>query len=249
MPSRGKTVSKIKYSAIDALSASVEQFPALVKSMPEEASGIQVISRMYPRLRFLKEERNYNYSDLSDFLKDKLGLDLSPETVRGYMSLVKKDQPAAKRKLTRSSPIEPSTLPIADPVPIVESPVIPAPIPIVEPIVSVDPVPIAIPIVSVDPVPIVESSDALVREPGESDRSWVQRRLKAKRAQQGIALDEPVHSEEHPIDPYDQRLDESYGQWQVRIRQLDQDKRLSGRTVLGSPRSNQAETDKLFHQY
>jgi hypothetical protein len=238
MPSRGKSVSKIKYSAIDALSASVEQFPALVKSMPEEASGIQVVSRMYPRLRFLKEERNYNYSDLSDFLKDKLGLDLSPETVRGYMSLVKKDQPAAKRKLTRSAPIEPSTIPIADPVPIVESPVIPAPIPIVDPIVSVD------------PVPIVDSSEALVRAPGESDRSWVQRRLKAKRTQQGMADDVPVVSaEEEPIDPYDQRLDESYGQWKVRIRQLDKAKVSAGQTVLGSSRANQFETEKLFHKY
>ncbi len=232
MPSRGKSVSKIKYSAIDALSASVEQFPALVKSMPEEASGIQVISRMYPRLRFLKEERNYNYSDLSDFLKDKLGLDLSPETVRGYMSLVKKEQPTAKRKSAKAFPVESSPVyPIADPVPI-------------------EPIPVVKPIVSVDPVPIVDSSEPLVREPGESDRSWVQRRLKAKRAQQGMADDVPIVSaEEEPIDPYDQRLDESYGQWQVRIRQLDKAKVSAGQTVLGSPRANQSETDKLFHNY
>jgi hypothetical protein len=243
MPSRGKVVSKIKYSTIDAVSASVEQLPALVKSMPEEASGIQVIARMYLRLRFLKEERNYNYSDLSDFLKDKLGLDLSPETVRSYMSLVKKDQPATKRKPPKGLPTESSPVyPIADPVPI-------AP-PIVE---SPDSTPIALPLVepmsSVDPVPIVDSSEPLVRAPGESDRSWVQRRLQAKRAQQGTAAMPAVNAEEQAIDPYDQRLDESYGQWQVRIRQLDKANVSAGRTVLGSPRANQSETDKLFHQY
>jgi hypothetical protein len=230
MPSRGKAVSKIKYSAIDAVSASVEQLPALVKSTPEEASGIQVIARMYLRLRFLKEERNYNYSDLSDFLKDKLGLDLSPETVRSYMSLVKKDQPTAKRKSTKGLPTESSPVyPIADPVPIA--------LPLVEPMSSVD------------PVPIVDSSEPLVRAPGESDRAWVQRRLQAKRAQQGIVAMPVVSAEEQAIDPYDQRLDESYGQWQVRIRQLDKANVSAGRTVLGSPRVNQSETDKLFHKY
>ena len=229
MPSRGKAVSKIKHSAIDALSASVEHLPALVKSRPEEASGIQVIDRLYPRLRFLKEERNYNYSDLSDFLNDKLGLDLSPETVRSYMSLVKKDQPTTKRKRL---PIESSPVyPIAD-------------------VESIAPPPIVESMVSVDPVPIVESSERLVRAPGESDRSWVQRRLKSKRAQEGLVGESP---EENPkdsaIDPYAQGLDESYGQWQVRIRQLDQAKVADGRTVLGSPRANQFETDKLFHKY
>ena len=93
MPSRGKAVSKIKHSAIDALSASVEHLPALVKSRPEEASGIQVIDRLYPRLQFLKEERNYNYSDLSDFFfswlrlvlgkkyPDKFGAHHTPKSV------------------------------------------------------------------------------------------------------------------------------------------------------------------------
>ena len=134
MPSRGKAVLKIKHSAIDALSASVEHLPALVKSRPEEASGMQVIERMYPRLRFLKEERNYNYSDLSDFLNDKLGLDLSPETVRSYMSLVKKGQVATKRKPVKGLPVETAPIdPIAD-------------------VVSIE----APPMVSVDPVPIVE---------------------------------------------------------------------------------------------
>ena len=232
MPSRGKAVSKIKHSAIDALSASVEHLPALVKSRPEEASGIQVIDRLYPRLQFLKEERNYNYSDLSDFLNDKLGLDLSPETVRSYMSLVKKGQPATKRKPVKGLPIESSPVyPIADVIPI-ESP------PIVESIVSVD------------PVPIVESSERLVRAPGESDRSWVQRRLKSKRAQEGMVCASPRENlKDSAIDPYAQGLDESYGQWQVRIRQLEQAKGADGRTVLGSPRANQFEADKLFHKY
>ena len=143
MPSRGKAVSKIKHSAIDALSASVEHLPALVKSRPEEASGMQVIERMYPRLRFLKEERNYNYSDLSDFLNDKLGLDLSPETVRSYMSLVKKGQVATKRKPVKGLPVETSPIePIAD-------------------VVSIK----APPMVSVDPVPIVEPPIAPVIAP------------------------------------------------------------------------------------
>ena len=143
MPSRGKAVSKIKHSAIDALSASVEHLPALVKSRPEEASGMQVIERMYPRLRFLKEERNYNYSDLSDFLNDKLGLDLSPETVRSYMSLVKKGQVATKRKPVKGLPVETAPIdPIAD-------------------VVSIE----APPMVSVDPVPIVEPPIAPVIAP------------------------------------------------------------------------------------
>ncbi len=143
MPSRGKAVSKIKHSAIDALSASVEHLPALVKSKPEEASGMQVIERMYPRLRFLKEERNYNYSDLSDFLNDKLGLDLSPETVRSYMSLVKKGQVATKRKPVKGLSVETSPIdPIAD-------------------VVSIE----APPMVSVDPVPIVEPPIAPVIAP------------------------------------------------------------------------------------
>ena len=232
MPSRGKAVSKIKHSAIDAVSASVEHLPALVKSRPEEASGIQVIDRLYSRLRFLKEERNYNYSDLSDFLNDKLGLDLSPETVRSYMSLVKKDQPATKRKPVKGLPIESLPVyPIADVVPI-------------------EPPPIVESMVSVDPVPIVESSDRLVRAPGESDRSWVQRRLKSKRAQEGIVCESPGKTlKDSAIDPYVQGLDESYGQWQVRIRKLDQAKVADGQTVLGSPRANQFETDKLFHKY
>lgn len=245
MPSRGKAVSKIKYSAIDALSASIEHLPTLVKSTPEEASGIQVIARMYLRLLFLKEKRNYNYSDLSDFLKDKLGLDLSPETVRSYMSLVKKDQPVAKRKSGKGLPVESPLVPIADPEPNESSltnaiaDVEPNESPNIEPIVSADPI----------PIPIVETAETLVRAPGESDRSWVQRRLQAKRAQQGVAAMPVVSAEDQAIDPYEQRLDESYGQWQVRIRQLDKAKVSAGRTVLGSPRANQSETDKLFHKY
>ena len=146
MPSRGKAVSKIKHSAIDALSASVEHLPALVKSMPEEASGMQVIERMYPRLRFLKEERNYNYSDLSDFLNDKLGLDLSPETVRSYMSLVKKGQVATKRKPVKGIPVKTAPIDLIADVVSIEAP------PMVEPMVSVDPVPIEVKEPTIAPV-------------------------------------------------------------------------------------------------
>lgn len=117
-------VNKIRLSDVDALALASENLPAIVKPPPEYGTSRQAVARIYVRLVFLMEERNYDYSDLADYLESGLGLKLTPVTVRKYMNAIKKERRQSKRTVkSPESPIAPSpgTL-IVEPVPIVSPP-------------------------------------------------------------------------------------------------------------------------------
>jgi hypothetical protein len=117
-------VNKIRLSDVDALALASENLPAIVKPPPEYGTSRQAVARIYVRLVFLMEERNYDYSDLADYLESGLGLKLTPVTVRKYMNAIKKERRQSKRTVkSPESPIEPSPgTPIVEPVPIVSPP-------------------------------------------------------------------------------------------------------------------------------
>ena len=96
-----KPANKILFSEVDALALASENLPAIVKPPPEYGTSRQVVDRLYVRLTFLMEERNYNYSDLADYLESGLGIKLTPVTVRKYMNAIKKERRKSKRIVTQ----------------------------------------------------------------------------------------------------------------------------------------------------
>ncbi len=117
-------VNKIRFSDVDALAVASENLPAIVKPPPEYGTSRQAVARIYVRLVFLMEERNYDYSDLADYLESGLGLKLTPVTIRKYMNAIKKERRQSKRTVkSLESTIAPSPgTPIVEPVPIVSPP-------------------------------------------------------------------------------------------------------------------------------
>ena len=87
-----KPAKKILFSDVDALALASENLPAIVKPPPEYGTSRQVVDRIYVRLTFLMEERNYDYSDLADYLESGLGIKLTPITVRKYMNNIYGEQ-------------------------------------------------------------------------------------------------------------------------------------------------------------
>ena len=88
----------------------------------------QAVDRLYVRLTFLMEERNYNYSDLADYLESGLGIKLTPITVRKYMNAIKKERRKSKRPVTQPKEVNEPNPPAT---------------PIVEPLLEVEDTPIA----------------------------------------------------------------------------------------------------------
>ncbi len=130
MTSRRKPVTKIQFADADALVAGIEKVPAIVKPPAHSGTAIEIIDRIYEQLVFLREERNYDYSKLADYLESGLSLELTAETVRKYMNRVKAKRQSQKSKGTQrvlpkvveSSPVPPS---IAPP-PSIEAPITPS---------------------------------------------------------------------------------------------------------------------------
>jgi len=124
-----KTANKILFSEVDALALASENLPAIVKPPPEYGTSRQAVDRLYVRLTFLMEERNYDYSDLADYLESGLGIKLTPVTVRKYMNAIKKERRKSKRTVTQpeevNKPFPASSIalaPIAEPSIDVEAP-------------------------------------------------------------------------------------------------------------------------------
>ena len=110
-----KPANKILFSDVDALALASENLPAIVKPPPEYGTSRQVVDRIYVRLTFLMEERNYDYSDLADYLESGLGIKLTPITVRKYMNAIKKERRKSKRTVTQPEEVNEST-PLATPI-------------------------------------------------------------------------------------------------------------------------------------
>ena len=120
--------NKILFSDVDALVLASENLPAIVKPPPEYGTPRQVVDRIYVRLTFLMEERNYDYSDLADYLESGLGIKLTPITVRKYMNAIKKERRKSKRTVTQPEEVNEPT---------------PQATAIVEPLLEVEDTPIA----------------------------------------------------------------------------------------------------------
>ena len=113
-----KPSNKILFSEVDALALASENLPAIVKPPPEYGTSRQVVDRIYVRLTFLMEERNYDYSDLADYLESGLGIKLTPITIRKYMNAIKKERRKSKRTVTQPEEVNelnPPATPIALP--------------------------------------------------------------------------------------------------------------------------------------
>ncbi len=113
-----KPANKILFSEVDALALASESLPAIVKPPPEYGTSRQVVDRLYVRLTFLMEERNYNYSDLADYLESGLGIKLTPVTIRKYMNAIKKERRKSKRPVTQPKEVNepnPPATPIVEP--------------------------------------------------------------------------------------------------------------------------------------
>ena len=106
-----KPANKILFSEVDALALASENLPAIVKPPPEYGTPRQVVDRIYVRLTFLMEERNYDYSDLADYLESGLGIKLTPITVRKYMNAIKKERRKSKRTVTQPEEVNEPTPP------------------------------------------------------------------------------------------------------------------------------------------
>ena len=106
-----KPANKILFSEVDALALASENLPAIVKPPPEYGTSRQMVDRIYVRLTFLMKERNYDYSDLADYLESGLGIKLTPITVRKYMNAIKKERRKSKRTVTQPEEVNESTLP------------------------------------------------------------------------------------------------------------------------------------------
>jgi hypothetical protein len=124
MTSRRKPVTKIQFADADALVAGIEKVPAIVKPPAQSGTAMAIIDRIYEQLVFLREERNYDYSKLADYLESGLRLDLTPETVRKYMNRVKEKRQSQKSKGTQR--LVPKVVEMAPP--ILEPPVIQTPV-------------------------------------------------------------------------------------------------------------------------
>ena len=113
--------NKILFSDVDALALASENLPAIVKPPPEYGTPRQVVDRIYVRLTFLMEERNYDYSDLADYLESGLGIKLTPITVRKYMNAIKKERRKSKRTVTQPEEVnEPTPQATAIALPLIE---------------------------------------------------------------------------------------------------------------------------------
>ena len=113
-----KPANKILFSEVDALALASENLPSIVKPPPEYGTSRQVVNRLYVRLTFLMEKRNYDYSDLADYLESGLGIKLTPVTIRKYMNAIKKERRKSKRTVTPPEEVkEPNPLatPIVEP--------------------------------------------------------------------------------------------------------------------------------------
>lgn len=149
----GKSVNKVRFSDVDALALESEKLPAIVKPPPEYGTSRQAVARIYVRLVFLMEERNYDYSDLADYLESGLGLKLTPVTVRKYMNAIKKERRQSKRTIKSSeSPIAPSSAtPIVDPVTIESLPIEVAAAPLPPPETEIPPAIVEAPLLETPP--------------------------------------------------------------------------------------------------
>jgi hypothetical protein len=126
MTSRRKPVTKIQFADADALVAGIENVPAIVKPPADSGTAIEIIDRIYEQLVFLREERNYDYSKLADYLESGLQLELTAETVRKYMNRVKEKRQSQKSKGTQR--VLPKVVEMARPAPVLEPPVIETPV-------------------------------------------------------------------------------------------------------------------------
>ena len=126
MTSRRKPVTKIQFADADALVAGIENVPAIVKPPAYSGTAMEIIDRIYEQLVFLREERNYDYSKLADYLENGLRLDLTPETVRKYMNRVKEKRQFQKSKGTQR--VVPKVVEIEPSIPVLEPPVIQTPV-------------------------------------------------------------------------------------------------------------------------
>ena len=126
MTSRRKPVTKIQFADADALVAGIENVPAIVKPPAYSGTAMEIIDRIYEQLVFLREERNYDYSKLADYLESGLRLDLTPETVRKYMNRIKEKRQFQKSKGTQR--VVPKVVEIEPSVPVLEPPVIQTPV-------------------------------------------------------------------------------------------------------------------------
>ena len=138
-----KPANKILFSEVDALALASENLPAIVKPPPEYGTSRQAVDRIYVRLIFLMEERNYDYSDLADYLESGLGIKLTPVTVRKYMNAIKKERRKSKRTVTQPEEVnDPSpvssvaSIPIALPPIEVEAPSIEVEAPSIDPVIA-----------------------------------------------------------------------------------------------------------------
>jgi hypothetical protein len=111
---------RIEWHEIDAFNQDVQSFPAKPASQPTTASARQTIEGLYDTLVFLRRERNYKYEDLAYHLEERLGLKLSPSTVKSYMDLAARKRRQASDK--KGSPPVPRTNARAPSVPPIESP-------------------------------------------------------------------------------------------------------------------------------
>ena len=126
MTSRRKPVTKIQFADADALVVGIENIPAIVKPPAYSGTAMEIIDRIYEQLVFLREERNYDYSKLADYLESGLRLDLTPETVRKYMNRVKEKRQFQKGKGTQR--VVPKVVEIETSSPVLEPPVIQTPV-------------------------------------------------------------------------------------------------------------------------
>ena len=136
---------RVEWHELDAFNQDIPSFPTKPASHPTTASARQAIAELYDTLMFLRRERNYKYEDLAYHLEERLGLKLSPSTVKSYMDLAarKRRQASDKKgaKSPRTKPRSPAAVTSVEAPTAIELPITPviAPPVDIEPAAQIEP--------------------------------------------------------------------------------------------------------------
>ncbi|PSB14864.1 hypothetical protein C7B65_25720 [Phormidesmis priestleyi ULC007] len=87
---------------VDAISK-LEALPQKTPTQKRELTTRETVSAMYGTLAKLRFEKGYSFDEIADFLKEMIGLDVSPKTLHNYFAEETKSRKKSARQQNRRS--------------------------------------------------------------------------------------------------------------------------------------------------
>ena len=87
---------------VDAISK-LEALPQKTPTQKRELTTRETVSAMYGTLSKLRFEKGYSFDEIADFLREMIGLDVSPKTLHNYFAEETKSRKKSARQQNRRS--------------------------------------------------------------------------------------------------------------------------------------------------